>query len=241
MVMAIALASNTVTPNLLFTFKDKERQRQSEMVDKVIYAITVVVLLALSGVWMWQNSVINSARDQYRKNEAEIKKYTPKADEALLLGMAEKVNEMNRELKRASLRYEGLAALSDLSFLTPANVKLLSVGMEFGPYVELFEEKDAKGGKPDPKDAKKAAPKPPPKPAAKPGVTKENPKFLLVDGFIEGPDPEQFNANFSRYIIRLENSPMFDMPSIVKQNDEEFGNKGRVMRFTIKVPLTKGA
>lgn len=227
LVTALAISDNSITPNLLFTYAAKERLRSALGVDKAIYAVTVFILLVLTGVWYWQQGSIQGSKAQYALLAGQMQAYKPPATEAMLMDMAARVDEMHLNLKKASLRYESLAILSELSGLTPHYVKLMSVQMELGPYVEVRPAEV-----PDPK-AKPAPPKPP----ARRGEEKASPKLVIMDGFIEGRDVDKFESAFVSYLIRLENSQLFTMPQIHKQELEEFPNRGTVLRFIIHIPV----
>jgi len=227
LVIALALSDNAHTPNLLYTYKNKEKDKQALRVEKIMYAVTVAVLLGLLGVWTWQRGTISEARSNLAKLEVEAAKFTPKATPEMLEGMAKKVNEKNKGLKKASLRYESLSVLSEINELTPTNIKALSVQLVLGPYVELKTS--------DQIDAAKAA-KEPPKAASK------TPKMVILDGFIEGlpidNDNNAYKAAFSSFLIKLENSVLFDRPLIQEQKASEYGNKGNVYRFLIHIPMS---
>lgn len=225
LVVALALSDNSITPNLIFTYKDKEKQRQTTGIDKAIYAVTVIAVIVLAGVAMWQRDGIKEAEAERLGLEQQLKVYQPPASEQILLELAQKVDKTHQALKKASRRYEGLTLLSELSGITPNYVQLLSVEMSLGPYVPLesLESKDdkAKG-----------------KGKGKPANELSN-KLMVIDGFIEGEDVDKFESAFTRYLIRLENSPLFRTPTFNKEDAklEEFPNRGTVYRFLVSVPV----
>ena len=225
LVVALALSDNSHTPNLLYTFRDKERERSALAVDKAIYIVTILILAVLAGVYLWQKSTIDQTLAQKTMLQQQMKAFQPKATKESLTALAAEVSSMYSQLKKASLRYESLSLLSELSSLTPQYVKLMSVDMELGGYVL-----PAPPAKKDDKKAKRGAPKKDDK--------KSGGKLLIVDGFIEGEDIDKFESAFVSYLIRLENSPLFNMPDIHKQEIEDFQGRGRVLRFIIQIMIT---
>lgn len=222
LVVALSLSDNSITPNLIYTYKSKEKQRQALNVDKAIYAVTIMLLAILAGVWMWQQSIISDSLGELQMVENQLQAYNPPATEELLQQMAEKVAQQQQNLKKASLRYESLAVLSEISRITPKYVKLMSVTMDMGPYVEPLP--------PEPEDPKK-------KNTRQNTHENETDKIVIMDGFIEGEDIDKFESAFTSYLIRLENSPLFLMPEINKQEKEEFRNRGTVLRFIIHIKV----
>lgn len=221
LVVALSLSDNEFTPNLLYTYKSKEKDRHALQIEKVIYAVTLLIVIGLAATWWWQRGAIGAAQRQLAQVRSEIGKYAPPATPETLKSMAEAIVKKNIGLKNASLRYESLASLSEINELAPSYISALSIKMDLGQYVPLASS--------DPK-----------KPPSSPNVqAKKTVKNLFFDGFIEGKTTEEeCKTAFSSFLIRLENSILFDKPTILKEAFEEFGNKGKVYRFVIQIPLS---
>jgi HAMP domain-containing protein len=226
LVVALALSDNSYTPNLLYTFRDKERARSALAVDKAIYAVTILILAVLFGVYMWQQNTISETRGQKAMLEQQMKAYDPPATKDNLTALAAKVSAMHMQLKKASLRYESLTLMSEISTITPDHVKLLSVDIDLGQYVEPVVAVPE-----DPKEKARTPPK---------EASKESGKLMVLSGFIEGQDVDKFESAFVSYLIRLENSQLFSMPEIHKQDIEEFPGRGTVLRFIVHIKVKAG-
>jgi len=209
LVIALALCDDANSPNLLFTYKEREKQRQAQRVDMAIYAFSGLVLLCLVGVWLWQRTLITARQTELISLQQEAGQYQPKATRDVLISMATKVRDNNMTLKRASRKYESLSALSELSQLTPDYIKVLSLTMDFGVLSDLDL-------------------------LAKPGAVSPT-KTLVLDGVVLG-NIETFEPALTSYLIRLENSPLFQMPVIHKRSVEDF-IAGKVLRFVIHITL----
>ncbi len=227
LVVALALSDNSYTPNLLYTFRDKERARSALAVDKAIYAVTILILAVLVGVYMWQQNTISATRSQKNLLEQQMKAYHPPATKDSLTALAAQVSAMHMQLKKASLRYESLTLMSEISTITPDYVKLLSVDIDLGHYVEPVAAV--------PEDPKKKARTPP-----KVQPVKDSGKVMVLSGFIQGQDIDKFESAFVSYLIRLENSQLFSMPEIHKQDIEEFPGRGTVLRFIVHIKVKAG-
>lgn len=222
LVVGVALSDNSITPNLLYTYKAKEKDRQAQRLDKIVYAVTALILLCLLGVMFWQDGLIDAQELRKSQLTQEAEMYKPKVTKEILNATAQKVSETHAALKVASLRYQGLASMSEITKITPEKVRLLELKYEFGSY------KKPEPVETDPvKLAKKRRQKKP----------QEEPKFVTIDGFIQGDDTEKYESAFVSYMIKIENSPLFELPEIESQSIEEFESRGTVLRFTIKVKL----
>lgn len=226
LVVALALSDNSFTPNLLYTFRDKERARSALAVDKAIYAVTILILAVLFGVYMWQQDTINDTRGQKSLFEQQMKAYEPRATKDSLTALAAQVSALHMQLKKASLRYESLTLMSEISAITPDYVKLLSVDIDLGQYVEPVSAAPE-----DPQRRGRATPSAP---------AKESGKLMVLSGFIQGQDVDKFESAFVSYLIRLENSQLFSMPEIHKQDNEEFPGRGTVLRFIVHIKVKAG-
>lgn len=215
LVLALALSDDSITPNFLFTFREREKVKQSQMIDKLIYLATIVLLVILAGVYMWQGSRISAANIELATLKQRLAAYTPKVNDDMLKELAEQVHQRNRKMKMASLRYQSLGSLGEIFSSTSKNVNILNIKMDLGPYVPL--PSDDAGG-----DKKKRQPK-----------NKGAAKLITVEGFIEGPEQDKYDDELTRYIIKLENSVMFTVPIIDQNEIERFGARGEVLHFVI--------
>ncbi|GAB7081739.1 hypothetical protein [Megalodesulfovibrio paquesii] len=216
LVVALGLSSNAITPNLLFTYKDKEKQRQLKRVDMVVFLGFLAAVALLGGVFVWQQSVISDREAELSLQKTKLAQYAPPASEEELLKWAKKVNEKNRQLKRASKIYESLAVIKEVSELTPSEVRIVSMDMEFGADLP---EKAATGKKSGSKSNQDRIP-----------------RLLILDGVVLG-DPNNYDLVLTSFMIRLENSKLFGLPIIHKRSVEEFSTSGSVLRFTVHINM----
>lgn len=215
LVVALGLSNNTITPNLLYTFKDKEKQRQLKRVDLVVFLGFLAAVALLGGIFFWQQTVIDSRQAELRVQQGRLAQFVPQATEEELLKWAQKVNEKNKQLKRAAKIFESLAVFKELSELTPSEVRIVTLDMEYG--ADLPEAK-ATGKKPTKSPTTRA------------------PRLLILDGVVLG-SPENYELVLTSFLIRLENSKLFGLPIIHKRSVEEFSTSGSVLRFTVHINM----
>jgi Tfp pilus assembly PilM family ATPase len=214
LVVALALCHNAYTPNLLYTFKDKENERQIARQARIIYVASGVVLALLAGFYLWNNAVVRSREADLAALQTQLSGYAPQVDKMLLLQFASKAKIANQEQRDLARRYEGLAVLRELSGLTPENVRIVAVSLEMGPAGPAKEGAKAPAGSKD----------------------QTSGRLLVIDGFVTGGE-QAFESSLASYLVRLENSPMFGPPLVHKRSEDNLGGQGHVLRFVLHVAL----
>jgi len=216
LVCGLALCDTEATPNLLRTYKDKDKARQIIHQGNVVYGVFLALVLALAMAWFWQQGTRQDLQAELDNYQVVLASFSPQVDEPLLLSMATRVGKQQKRLKDLSKKYEGLAAITELGDLTPDGVRLISIGLELGaPPVDSPEpSKDKK-----PKDSL------------------QSPKVMVLDGVVQGA-PEMFDAKLATYLARLQNSPLFTYPVVHKREVERLGGKGDVLRFILHINMS---
>jgi Tfp pilus assembly PilM family ATPase len=210
--LGLALSSNARTPNLLFTFDDKEKQAAIARINRSIFIIFMAIMLALTGVYVWQEYSSSQNGAAISKLKEELARYTPAAERSVLVQIAAKVKNKEQMLKGQANEVLGIAVLSELAVLTPPNVRLVGVTVDLG-------------GIPEPQ-AK----------AATPAQPKTLSKSLVIDGIVRG-DSQTLEASLVRYVMRLGASPIFINPTVHSSSLETYQGLGEVLHFILKMGL----
>ncbi|NJB68576.1 Tfp pilus assembly PilM family ATPase [Desulfobaculum xiamenense] len=190
---ALAMSDNAHTPNLLFTYKDKQKAWQSARQTRMVYSSFLGAAALLVGLFAWQTGVASSEQAHLDAINAEIAAYAPPVDEQLLLKLASQVQTKQRNLKALAEKYEGLAVLSEVSKLTPSNIRLTKLDLEIGRPSDTA--KPAKGK------------------ARGHNAAIDEPRLLILEGRItQGGDAK--DSILASYIVKLQNSPLFADPMI---------------------------
>jgi len=127
--------------------------------------------------------------------------------------MVEEAKQQQRISKAYSEKYLGMAVISELSLLTPANIRLIDLKANLGsaaPEEELLK-----------KDKKEAV--------------KSEVKNLTLEGLVFG-DRGALESSLGGFIMKLKESPMFGQISIQKNSIEPF-RKNDVLHFIIEIKL----
>ena len=212
LVCGLALCSPEHTPNLLNTYKAKDQVYQVRRQGNIVYGVFLGIVLTMAGFWLWQQQVTLGLQAELDQEQAKVAGFNPKVDENVLLGMATKAGQQQRQLKLLSGKYEGLAAINEVGRLTPETIRLTSMGLEFG-------EPEGVG-----------------KTKARTAANTEPVRILVLDGRVEG-QPAMFDAVLATYLAKLNNSPLFTAPVVFKREVEQDKSKGDVLRFIIHISV----
>jgi len=124
--LGVALSRNSLTPNLIYTYRDKEKLAGITRINRAILAAFVVIVVLCAGVFLWQESVVKDKEVKIVELKKKLKKYSPRVDQNLIFQLSAKVKQNRHKLKEYSRRYKAMAVLAELSRLTPSNIRLLS-------------------------------------------------------------------------------------------------------------------
>ena len=206
--MGMAVSRNEITPNFLFTYKDKQRAVRGQRINKAIFSFFLVALAVCVGISYWQKNLLEEKNTQSTRLQSQLESYSLRVDRSLIMKLVDEYRESNRSIQSLAKKYLDLAVISEITKLTPSGVRLLNIDARLGSPAE----------KPK-KDDKKAPPQ----------------KILVLDGIIMG-DRLTLDSSLAGYVMSLRNSPLFDQPTINKKSLEIFQNQ-EVLRFSAQLVL----
>jgi len=209
--LGLALSDNEYTPNLLFRFKDKAKLANTLRITNAVFAFLILVALICGGVFFYQSIEINKKKAAIIKLEERLLQYKPRTDQSAISLMIDSLKKQQGISKAYSERYLGMAVISELSSLTPSNIRLINLKADLGSIAK--EEESIK------KDAGK----------------NEVKKNLVLEGLIFG-DNRTLESSLASFILKLNESPMFGKISVQKNSIEPF-KKDDVLHFIIDVKL----
>jgi hypothetical protein len=215
--LGIAYSGNDHTPNMLFTYKDKEREASISRINMAVFAVFMIVVLICSGVFVFQNNAIAQKKKVIAGIDSRIAAIGMTVDRNELTKMAAKVNQRRQLSKMYGERYIGMVLISELVELTPAKIRLIDLKINLGPVPGENTGGAAAGS------AVKAAGE-----APKP-VQEE----VIAEGLILG-DRQLFETSLAGYVMALEASPLFRQVTVQKSNVEPF-IKDETLHFIIKM------
>jgi Tfp pilus assembly PilM family ATPase len=223
--LGMALSDNSYTPNFLFTYKDKENEANVKRINLMIFAAFIVSVSLCTGVFLYQLRAISNETKNLIKLEQQMGQYNPPVNRDLIMNSIMNVQKDMVTTKAYIQKYLGIAVISDLSAITPSNIRLINVRVKLGP----LPDTQANPGTAAPDAAS-------PKPEGAQAKASEEIKEVELEGFVFG-DKKSLDTMLAAYVINLDNSPMFHQVNVLKKNGETF-RKTAMLRFTINMKVT---
>jgi Tfp pilus assembly PilM family ATPase len=207
--LGLAISDNTYTPNMIFRFKEKEKADIITGVNRIIFAVFIFLVFIALGIYFYQVQESRQKKDTIAGLEKELSQYNPRIDQNLVSQVVANYKNEYQISQEYGDRYLGLAVISEISSLTPPNIRLLSLKTNLGA----------------PPSGKEPAKEP----------KKEELKNLIVEGVILG-DRRSMESSLAGYVMKLEASPMFHRISIKKNSIEPF-KKNEALHFIIDLKI----
>ncbi len=130
--VGMALSSKSLTPNFIFTYKDKQKTVTMRRINRsIIAAFSLLISLGI-GVLLWQDYLFDQKKAQRDQLQAQIDKYSPQVDQNLIIKAAAKTNQKMQRLKAFGNTYFPMAVISEISEITPPDIHLLSINANMG-------------------------------------------------------------------------------------------------------------
>jgi type IV pilus assembly protein PilM len=210
--LGLAMSDNALTPNLIFTSRDKEKQAGVALVNRIIFATFFVLALICAAVLAYQGIGISQKKDGIARLEAQLAQLGPAIDRDQLTKLTDKINERRKLSKVYAERYLGMVLISEIAALTPANIRLISLKENLAP------------------PAAAAA-----KPAAGSPAAATGTEEVTLEGLVIG-DRQNFENALAGYVLLLETSPIFRQVTIQKNTVGPF-MKGQALHFIINMKV----
>ncbi|MEI7637197.1 MAG: hypothetical protein WCJ37_07810 [Syntrophus sp. (in: bacteria)] len=217
--LGLAFSGNDHTPNLMFTYKDKEREASVTRINTAVFATFIIAVLLCSGFFIFQMSAIAQKNKIIKGIDTRMADVGPPIDRAELTKMVAKVNQRRQLSKVYAERYLGMVLISELVELTPVNIRFIDLKINLGP-VPADAANPAPGGG-----------------AVKPagGAPASLQEEVIVEGLILG-DRQLFETSLAAYVMALEASPLYRQVTVQKNSVEPF-IKGDALHFIIKLTV----
>jgi hypothetical protein len=129
--VGMALAHNSLTPNFLFTHKDKDKRASIDRINRMVFTVCMAVLLVFSMWYLWQGHSLNEAEDEVARLQSQLNSFSPQADKTLVLKLMSHAQKQHREYTQVSGTYRSVALVNEINEITPANIRLIALDAEF--------------------------------------------------------------------------------------------------------------
>ena len=210
--VGLALSDPAYTPNLIFTYLDKDKIAEAKAALKIVFGSFFIIMLLLGGYYFWQSNILAGKEAQAAQLQKELDRFVPNVNQDILLKVIGIIKKNQNTLDEYGKRFRGMAAISELSSMTPSNIRLMNVTADFGSIKEVVNPKD-KESKPEKKIEYRGK--------------------LLLEGMVTG-NRRSIETSLAQYLLRLQVSPLFGRPTIKEQTFRLFeGNE--IMLFSAEV------
>lgn len=129
--IGLALSSNTITPNFLFTHEDKEIMENVRRNNMRILTFFLICLVLMVGIFSWQQNKLDKQIERVEALNNQLIKYNPPAKKELLLALFAKAKHKTKIVTQIVHRYAPAAVITELADITPSNIRLLNIDAKF--------------------------------------------------------------------------------------------------------------
>jgi len=211
--LSLALSSNERTPNLLYTHEQREDQDWVIRINRIIVATFLALIIPVFFFYMWEERIVDKRQEKLVVLKNELSLFDPLLDSGKLTVTASRVSGINKNIISVSKRFTGLAALNELARITPKNIRLLGVNADF----EMPEPQKNQGRSNSEKEQ----------------ITSVG---FVIEGVVLG-QRALMESSLATYVMRLENSLLFENPLIHKAEIEAFSDRGDALHFFLKLKV----
>ena len=128
----MALSNNSLTPNFIFTYKDKEKLGTVSRINRTLFMVFLICMSLCIGVSFWQSHLVDRKKAQITVLQQQLGKYSPHVDETRILQLVARSKRKSETLKEFGKRYTGMAVINEISNITPPSIRLLSITADLG-------------------------------------------------------------------------------------------------------------
>ncbi len=210
-VIGLSLSDRKYTPNAIFTYVEKKQENIRKMVNRGIFATFAAALIICLAILVFQAIEINHLGVKKEKLEKELLLFSPMLSKDKITILAANMKMKHQLNQQYSQKYKGMALISELSFLTPENIRLINVRIVI-PATGVQEQK---------KDAV--------------AVQKAKDEGVIIEGVVLG-DRSEYDAILAQYVMKLENSPLLQGVALQKSSVVKFKKK-EILPFTINAKI----
>lgn len=212
--LSLALSDNERTPNLMLTYKDKEREVSIKRINRAVFATFMATVLICFAIFTYQNYDISKKKESIAGLRAQLAQAGPSVDRDQITALVAKVKQRSELTRIYADRYLGLALIGELAAQTPAHIRLTDMKVILGP--------------PPAGDAAKGD-------AAKKETPKGRGEEIALEGLILGERPV-FETSLAAFTMALEASPLFKAVTIQKNSVEPY-LKGEALHFILNMKV----
>lgn len=223
--LGFALSDNRRTPNIIFTFQEKKKEVSSDLINRYIFLAFLAGLAICLGSLFYQGSKLSMLKNEKIKLDKELSAFNPRLSVEKVQKAVGEVTLERSMARQYAQKYLNLVAVGEVCVLTPQNVRLINLKL-----VEGFAAPQAAPAATANTAAQNAAPK-----TDAGNVPQEAKDDITIEGIILG-NRDMLESDLTKYVIGLENSPVFNKVTVKKKDVVTF-KKNDVIHFVLGVKI----
>lgn len=207
--IGLALSERKHTPNIIFTYVEKNKEISQNRINRAIFATFGIVFVLCMAVLFFQILETKKISERRMQLEQELATYHPILTKDKISSLANDIKIKRDIHKQYAKKYKSLALIGEVSALTPSYIKLIRIKMTEAPAVAPDQKKDALGPKGD--------------------------EAIVIEGVVLG-DRSSLDSLLGQYVVTLENSPMMQ-GVVLKKSSAASYRKKEIIQFTIHAKI----
>jgi len=128
----MVLSTNDLTPNFLFTHKDRERRNRIQRINRAIFLFSSLFMAICIGAYVWQLQWINQKKRQATAFQKHLDVYVPRVDQKLIMQLAANNIGQLKSLETYGQKYKSVAIISEICAKTPQSIQLGMLTLDLG-------------------------------------------------------------------------------------------------------------
>ncbi len=144
--VGMALSNNSITPNFMFTYKDKDKVALNVRIERVMLGIFLLLIAAGVGFFLWQSRILDQKKTTVAQLQKQMAKYSPVVDQNLIIQMVSKAQRNIDTAEAYVKKYYAMAMVSEIVQITPSEIFLTNITAQLKePKSDSVEQKADKG------------------------------------------------------------------------------------------------
>jgi len=128
---ALALSSNTITPNFLYTFADKANEKRIKKINMGVTAAGLIILMACFAAFYYMGTTVQSLEQKQNDLNAQIAQYHPPSSKNSVTKQIVDIQVKVDQMIQYSEDYKCLAVINEISSIAPKNIFIEAFGASF--------------------------------------------------------------------------------------------------------------
>jgi type IV pilus assembly protein PilM len=208
--LGLSFSDNQRTPNLIFTYREKNKEISRRRINRIIYAAFAASLVICLTIIINQGMGVIASSKQRTSLKKELSLFNPLISADKVNKLASDVKVQRNISKKYAERYLGIAVIGEIAELTPENIRLNNLKI-ITPVSSPAKNKTDKT------------------------VKDESTDGLTMEGIITG-ERNMLESYLAQYLLKLSNSPMLRQVAVSKSTVVNF-KKNDVLQFTMSAKI----